>query len=263
MFRKIVVGVREEGSDPEALALGERLALASGGETQVVTAAGADGFVDLAHSEEADLVVLGPTHREGFGRLFPGATVDRLSKEPPGALAVAPRGFGSGDGGEEWQPFDGDGKDSGLRVIGVGFDGSPSSRAALDLASELALRNRATIRVFAVAHRLGPLAPAATSATAPASPAEAELDAVRTALHEAVAALPDETRALPVLLRGAPATELVGAVKAGVDLLVLGSRGGGPVWRAFHGSVSAAVLDAAPCPVLIVPLGLSTAEPRV
>jgi nucleotide-binding universal stress UspA family protein len=260
VFSKILVGVRKEGADPEAVALGERLALASGGEARAVTAADADGLTELARSDEADLIVLGPTHREGFARLFPGATVDRLAKEPACALAVAPRGFGQAHTDGEWHPLEGDGADAGLRVVGVGFDGSPSSRAALDLATELAVANRATIRVYAVAHRLGALSPDATSASA--SPAEAELEALRGALHEAAAALPDETRALPVLLRGAPARELVDAVKAGVDLLVLGSRGGGPVWRAFHGSVSAAVLDAAPCPVLIVPLGLSTAAPR-
>jgi nucleotide-binding universal stress UspA family protein len=260
VIRKILVGVREEGADPEAVALGERLALATGAETSTATARSGRDLADLAGSAEADLVVLGPTHREGFGRLFPGATADHLAKHPPCALAIAPRGFGAPMREEgEWRPLEGDEGDAGLRVLGVGFDGSPSSRAALDLARELALANRATIRVLAVAHQTAPLAPGAVSASA--SPAHAELDAVRTALHDAVAALPDETRALPVLLRGYPAAELVGAVRAGVDLLVLGSRGGGPVWRAFHGSVSAAVIDAAPCPVLVVPLGLSTAPP--
>lgn len=261
MFHKIVVGVREEGSDPEALALGERLAQATGAELESGTAGSGEGLADLARARGADLVVLGPTHRDGFGRLFPGATVDRLSKHPPCALAIAPRGFGTPKREEdEWRPLEGTDSDPGLRVLAVGFDGSPSARAGLDIAAELALANRATIRVLAVAHKLGPAAPGAVSASA--SPAEAELEAMRAALHEAVAVLPDETRALPVLLRGYPATELVGAVKAGVDLLVLGSRGGGPVWRAFHGSVSAAVIDAASCPVLVVPLGLSTAQPN-
>ncbi|HEU4600167.1 MAG TPA: universal stress protein [Solirubrobacterales bacterium] len=260
MFRKILVGIREEGSDPEAVALGDRLALASGAEVRTVHAEGADELAPLAAAEAADLVVLGPTHHAGFGRLVPGATVERLGKEAPCALAVAPRGFGSPPREPgEWRPLDGEGSDAGLRVIGVGFDGSPSSRGALELATDLALENGATLRVYAVAHKLGPIGSDPVSATA--SPAGAELDAVRGALHEAVAALPDETRALPVLLRGYPAEKLVEAAKAGVDLLVIGSRGGGPVWRAFHGSVSSAVVDNSPCPVLIAPLSLHREAP--
>jgi nucleotide-binding universal stress UspA family protein len=260
VFERILVGVRGPGSDPEATVLGERLALASGAELVVATAAKGEDLAQLARSRDADLVVLGPTHRAGWGRLIPGATVDRLTKEPPCALAVAPLGFDAPKREEgEWRPLDGDAEDAGLRVIGVGFDGSPSSRAALELATELAIENGATLRVYTVARKLGALAPDAVAASA--SPAEAELDALRTALHEAVAALPDETRALPVLLRGYPAAELVNAVKAGVDLLVIGSRDGGPVWRAFHGSVSAAVVDAASCPVLISPMGLGAPEP--
>ncbi|HET7120745.1 MAG TPA: universal stress protein [Solirubrobacterales bacterium] len=255
MLRKILIGVREEGSDPEAVALGERLAQATGAAARTATAEGVEDLARLAVSEGADLVVLGPTHRAGVSRLIPGATVERLAKEPPCALAVAPRGFGApAQEPGEWRPLDGDDSDAGLRVIGVGFDGSPSSRGALELATELALANGASLRVYAVAHKLGPLSPDSVSAAA--SSAQAELDAVRGALHEAVAALPDETRALPVLLRGYPAEKLVEAAKAGVDLLVIGSRGGGPVWRAFHGSVSSAVIDNAPCPVLIAPLGL-------
>jgi nucleotide-binding universal stress UspA family protein len=39
----------------------------------------------------------------------------------------------------------------------------------------------------------------------------------------------------------------------GVDLLVLGSRGFGPVMRLLIGSVSSRVIREAPCPVLVVP----------
>jgi nucleotide-binding universal stress UspA family protein len=238
------------------VALGQRLAQATGAEARTATADDVEDLARLAVSEAADLVVLGPTRRAGIGRLIPGATVERLAKEPPCALAVAPRGFGAPEPDPgEWRPLDGNDSDAGLRVIGVGFNGSPSARAALELATDLALANAATLRVYAVAHKLGPLSPDSTSAVA--SPAQAELEAVRGALHEAVAALPDETRALPVLLRGYAAEKLVEAAKAGVDLLVIGSRGGGPVWRAFHGSVSSAVIDSSPCPVLIAPLGLN------
>jgi nucleotide-binding universal stress UspA family protein len=38
-----------------------------------------------------------------------------------------------------------------------------------------------------------------------------------------------------------------------VRLLVVGSRGRGPIRQAFLGSVSAALAASAPCPVLVVP----------
>jgi nucleotide-binding universal stress UspA family protein len=41
------------------------------------------------------------------------------------------------------------------------------------------------------------------------------------------------------------------------DLVVLGSRGGGPVSSALLGSVSTAVAGTAPCPVVIVPAGVT------
>ena len=39
----------------------------------------------------------------------------------------------------------------------------------------------------------------------------------------------------------------------GIDLLVAGSRGYGPLRRVFAGSVSIALMRSAPCPVMVVP----------
>jgi nucleotide-binding universal stress UspA family protein len=47
---------------------------------------------------------------------------------------------------------------------------------------------------------------------------------------------------------------------AHVDLLVLGSRGYGPLKRVLLGSVSRAAVNDARCPVLIVPRGVSTLD---
>lgn len=62
---------------------------------------------------------------------------------------------------------------------------------------------------------------------------------------------------LPVVradvLVGAPASAIIGyAREQGVDLIVMGTHGRGPVRRAFLGSVADRVLREAPCPVLIV-----------
>ncbi len=88
----------------------------------------------------------------------------------------------------------------------------------------------------------------------PGMPTEAER--LQGELHEAVSRLPAETRPQPVFLRGNPAARLIGAVELGVDLLVLGTRPGGPLRRALHSSVSDAVLAEARCPVLISPAGV-------
>jgi nucleotide-binding universal stress UspA family protein len=165
-------------------------------------------------------------------------------------VAVAPTGFGrAADGGLGWRPLSGDTKDAGMRVIGVGYDGSPAAHRALDVAVELAIPNGAALRVYAVAARI---AHGALESQAPGVPARAE--ELREQLHDAVAELPPEVRALPEFIWGSPAAELVAAAGIGVDLMVLGARGGGPVSRALGSSVSSAVLAQSSCPVLITPL---------
>src|SRR5436190_1996032 len=88
---------------------------------------------------------------------------------------------------------------------------------------------------------LGSTHPAAAQAGAEAGPD------FQTRLHEAVSELPPELRALPVLERGDPVKRLIEASEVGVDLLVLGSRGFGPVLRLLIGSVSSRVIRGAPC----------------
>ncbi len=72
-------------------------------------------------------------------------------------------------------------------------------------------------------------------------------------LHDAVAALPDDLRALPIYERGEVARSLLERAEQGVDLLVVGSRGRGPVGSVLLGSTAAAVIAASPCPVVVVP----------
>lgn len=254
VYQRILVGFQDTDQGRDALAFGRALGRACGAETIVATAPEKDRDIGaLARERHADLVVLGSTHRGPVGRVVPGATVERLLGEPPCAVAVAPPGFGRpADGG--WHPLDGGDEDAGMRVVGIGYDGTAAAGEALGLATELALRNGAALRVYTVARNY-PHAPGASGDDrGPGVPTEAEL--LRERLHDAVADLPAEVRALPVFLRGFAADELIEAVHAGVDLLVLGSRGGGPVRRAFHRSVSSAVMHRARCPVLISPTGV-------
>lgn len=256
MYSKILVGYVDTDQGRDALELGRILTQASGGEMFVVTASGEDGndLAQLARSGRADLVVLGSTHRGRVGQIVPGTTVGRLLAAAPCAVAVAPPGFGrAADGDLGWRPLSGS-DDLGMRVIGVGFDGSHAAREALNVAVELAVPNGAALRVYTVARNFAPLPTADTSGQAPGTPSEAE--ALRELLHETVAGLPAEARALPVFLRGTPAAELTRAAEMGVDMLVLGSRRGGPVRRALHGSVTGTVMSEASCPVLVSPTGV-------
>lgn len=67
-------------------------------------------------------------------------------------------------------------------------------------------------------------------------------------------ALGPHPEAQPIVLDGEPAEVLAEQTRE-LGLLVMGSRGYGPLRRVLLGSVSAALLDAARCPVMIVPRG--------
>lgn len=187
----------------------------------------------LIEGSGADAVVLGSSQHAEIGRILAGTTAERLLHGSPCPVAVAPRGY------RDSEP--------GLRVIAVAFDGSPESRAALRLAGDLATRAGATVRVIGVL-------PGVAAAGPKAMQARTEWRAqLRDEVHDAASALPSELRALPIVAEGDPASVLLEHAEQGVDLLVTGSRAYGPVRRVLLGSVSSALMRAAPCPVLVVP----------
>ena len=74
----------------------------------------------------------------------------------------------------------------------------------------------------------------------------AELGVARGALRQPPARVSEE------VLEGDPVTELV-RISEQLDVLVLGSRGYGPVGRLVLGSVAARVATAAACPLVLCP----------
>jgi nucleotide-binding universal stress UspA family protein len=240
IYPKVVVGYLENERGEDARVLAERIVERDGGELKVVhveKGSPADTLQALAESGQADLVVLGSTHHAHVGSVAPGSVAEHLLHGARCRLVIAPKGYAEGDHSQDR-----------LRVAAVGFDGMAESYAALSEAARLAAKFGGSLRVIGVATPV----PAMGVAAAAQAGAEAGPD-FQTQLNSAVAQLPEELRALPVYVRGDPVQKLLEAAEMGVDLLVLGSRGFGPVMRLLIGSVSSRVIREAPCPVLVVP----------
>jgi nucleotide-binding universal stress UspA family protein len=207
---------------------------------------------DLAASDPSiGLLAVGSTHRGAVGRVLPGGTAERLLHESPCAVGVAPRGYARDACADPASPGV---VSEHLRVIAVGYDASAESGAALELARDIALAAAATLRVIAVGPTYGATGAAIDSASQlPTDAPPSSLPDLQTQLHDAVRGLPDELRALAVYERGEAAGRLLARAEEGVDLLVMGSRGQGPLQTAILGSTSAIVIGSAPCPTIVVP----------
>jgi nucleotide-binding universal stress UspA family protein len=240
LYNKVVAGYEENDRGEDARVLAERIVERDGGELSVVhveKGSPADALQALAERGEADLVVLGSTHHAAFGSVAPGSVAEHLLHGARCRLLIAPKGYADEDHSQDR-----------LRVVAVGYDGMAESQAALDEAATLARKFGASMRVIGVMTAVPPLAAAAAAQAG----GEAGPD-FQMRLHAAVAELEPELRALPVIVQGDPVRKLLESAEMGVDLLVLGSRGFGPVMRLLIGSVSSRVIRGAPCPVMVVP----------
>jgi nucleotide-binding universal stress UspA family protein len=206
--------------------------------TQEIHVSGSPARVlyELAQSRDAAILVLGSSHRAGRGRTLAVGVAAKLLQGGPCPIAIAPRGFAERTPGEP-------------RVIGVAFDDSSESRLALELAAQLGEATSAALRVISVYHGSTPV----HQRDWPDAPTVFE--ETQDVLRRAVRPLADELRAEPRFLSGNPASVLVDETELGLDLLVMGSRGYGPLRSVMLGSVSEEVVRAAACPVIIVPRG--------
>ena len=193
----------------------------------------AHGLTEFAEDEQADLIVIGSTHHGPIGRVLAGTVAARLFQGAPCAVMVAPRGWSARE-------------HAGLGLIGVGYDGSDESRIAVARAAELARAFGATLRVITIAPYIG--------RDAESAPAEELRPTWAETVKQGADAVPDEVPTERVLRLGREATELA-LQGVELDLLVVGSRGYGPLRRTLVGSVSGELVRTAPCPVLVVPRG--------
>lgn len=145
-----------------------------------------------------------------------------------------------------------------MRIL-LATDGSRSAEAARDLVALMSWPAGTTIRIVSIAPRGADLATRWTPETAH----EPDLDRYRDPVVRAHAvALANAERDLGLahpgarierfLLRGRPASLIVQEARDfAADLIVVGHRGHGTIETMVLGSVSAEVVDHAPCPVLV------------
>ena len=191
----------------------------------------ARGLHELALAEDAALIVVGSTHTGRLGRVRPGATGERLLLGAPCAVAVAPHGYRTR-------------LDGVLTRVGVAYDGSTEAVAAFGAAHAVARATAARLQAVTVIPFEVYGTPAST---------QAELDAaLRAALTRAIEDVPD---ADGVVLDGRPWAAL-SAYSEQLDLLLVGSRGYGPVRAVITGGTSGPLLHHAHCPVIALPRGV-------
>jgi len=193
-----------------------------------------EGLTRMTRKLGASAVVIGSSHRGPMGRVLLGDVGSRVIQGSTVPTFVSPRGYAGMD-------------HDGFRRIGVGFDGSDESRTALHYSAELVRQTGGMLTLIGVTPLF--VSPGRIGHTnrgfqkSVNDELQRELD---------VAADIPGINVETSLKVGDAADELVEAT-AGLDLLVMGSRGYGPVRRVLLGGTSLQVTRAAVCPVVILP----------
>ena len=188
------------------------------------------GLHELAERHSTDLLVVGSCHRGMLGRVLLGDDTLAALNGAPCAIAIAPSGYAE--------------MPQGLGNVGIGYDASPESLKALAAARALAERHGSTIRALSVVSLQsipygGPI-PIGWPQIA-AGLVDHELKR----FHDVDDVVGDATY-------GEPSDELA-RFGDELDLLIVGSRGYGPIGRLFNGSTSNYLARRARCPLLVLP----------
>jgi nucleotide-binding universal stress UspA family protein len=186
------------------------------------------GLHVLAEDTGADAIVVGSSRKGITGRVWHGNNMRSALNGAPAAVAIAPSGYADSP--------------HALTEIGVGYDGSPESRHALDVARELAAQHGSRLSAFKAV-------PVNAAYDEGRHPTAEKIDGL---VQGALGRLGELGGVEPHAAYGEPGEELA-LFGASVDLLVVGSRGYGPLGRLMHGSTSHHLAGAARCPLLVVP----------
>ena len=190
------------------------------------------GLHELAELTGADLLVIGSSRRGLLGRILIGDDTRAALNGAPCAVAIAPAGYSR--------------ETVAMREVGVGYDGSPESEAALALARIVAAEHHTKLSAFQAVSTPAYLylGYVGTAAPVEADSIEGEVDQAR----ERIAALGGVA---PHAAYGDPVEELT-LYSASLDLLVVGSRGYGPHGRLVYGGVAQRLARTARCPLLVL-----------
>jgi nucleotide-binding universal stress UspA family protein len=206
----------------------------------IVSVSPGRGLHEQAEEQHADLLVVGSCSHGAFGRAMLGDDTRGALNGAPCAVAIAARGYA-----EHPKP---------LARIGVGYNGLAESDAALAVASDLAAPTRATVDALEVV----------------SIPTYAYTGIMPPAIGESMDVMLQEAtgrmRKLPGVegraVYGLPGEELA-AFGDRLDLLVVGSRGYGPLRRLVLGSTSAYLERHARCSLLVLPrVAVSAADAK-
>ena len=190
------------------------------------------GLHQQAEEQGADLLVVGSCGRGMFGRAMLGDDTHAALNGAPCAVAVARVGYA-----EYPTP---------LATVGVGYDDSPESKTALETARLLAAPTRASVHVLQV------IALPSYTRAGFITPAFGEIvQSLVADASERLSKLPDVQARVVYGL----ASEELAAFGDELDLLVVGSRGYGPVRRLILGSTADYLQRHAHCSLLVLPRG--------
>jgi nucleotide-binding universal stress UspA family protein len=187
------------------------------------------GLHEQAEDQGADLIVVGSCSRGAFGRAMLGDDTRIALNGAPCAVAIASRGYA-----EHATP---------LAKVGVGYNESPESEAALAVAKEVAAPTQASVHALEVV----------------SIPSYAFTGLMPPALGESIDLMVKEATARMQSLSGVEGNAVYGltgeelaAFGDDVDLLVVGSRGYGPIKRLVVGSTSDYLERHARCSLLVL-----------
>jgi nucleotide-binding universal stress UspA family protein len=200
----------------------------------------AAGIYEMADWEKPLVIVIGSTRHGKTGHVRVGTLGGSLLSGVHCSVAVAPRGYANGN--------------SELRRIGVAIDGRSESWRALTAAAHLAQRAKTPLRILSVMGQPHYVLGGLLSSFGPDEYREYKVNEWERVYEAAVDRVPGDVATESLLLHGDPAEALADTAND-LDLLLLGSRGYGPVKGTVLGSVSSRLMAAAPCPVVVVPRG--------
>jgi nucleotide-binding universal stress UspA family protein len=201
----------------------------------------ASALAEIAESDPAQLIIIGSCHHGPVGRTLAGSVGESLLQGASRAVAIAPRGYA-------------DQVEERLQRIVVAFDGSSESWAALETAIGLAERCHGTVTAITVADHPKYGYAAAWSILAEGEFRDAERADKERLLGLAVGRIPKAIERESRVVTGEPA-RILHEVSAEHDLMVVGSRGWGPLKRTLLGSTTRKLIRSCACPVLVLPRG--------